>query len=144
MREMKLRKQWLKKGIAMIIALAMVAGMLPVVNLQEVFATEEASSKYGTVQVCTGGTITGNTTSDVTITVEATSLDWSPANESNGRKWPAWWAGINVYAPDFVNEKDGDNKLVNLDAAKYTRKDHDFANYLCDNAQDTESAVKNL
>lgn len=142
MREKLIKKQWLRKGIAMVIALAMVAGILPVVNLQDVFAEGEDTTKFGTVEVCTGGTITGNTTSDVKITVEATSLNWSGADDKITRYWDAWWAGINVYAPNFVN--DAENFQADLDAVKFTRKDHDFANYLCNNAQDTVSAVKDF
>ena len=52
----------------------------------------------GEVESIFGGTVTGNTTGDVSVLVSNLNLNWSPADESIGRT-QGWWAGIHVKAP---------------------------------------------
>lgn len=64
----------------------------------------------------TGGTVTGNTSSDVTLKVDNVSLNWDPADSSIGRYMDAWWAGMKVTAPAGMTE-------AQLQNVQYQRKD---------------------
>ena len=85
----------------------------------------------GTVETLTGGTITGNATSEVTVVIDEVVLNWSEADDSIGRA-QGWWVGINVIAPEgFSAEatykiKTGPN--VDFGAAKEFADYHDGEN----------------
>ena len=109
MREKLIKKQWLRKGIAMVIALAMVAGILPVVNLQDVFAADG----FGKVETITGPgavSIGSNSTKAVTVTQKAAiNLQWSQKDETIDRNKDGWWFGIKVNAPTNLTSSDLQN-----------------------------------
>ncbi len=67
----------------------------------------------GTVEPYTGGTVSG-VTGNINVTVDQTTLNWSPKQPDIGRAEDAWWVGIKVTAPDY-------DKSV-LQDAKYQRK----------------------
>lgn len=52
----------------------------------------------GTVTTLTGGTIEGNGTGAVTVTIDDVTLNWSAADDTIGRA-QGWWVGIKVEAP---------------------------------------------
>lgn len=54
----------------------------------------------GTVETFTGGTITGNTTQNVSVVIKKAELHWVPGNDLRPE---GWWVGINVIAPDNVD-----------------------------------------
>lgn len=91
------------------------------VDAEKVTLTKDGVQMYpvlGAVSAYTGGTVSGSETGEVTVTVEQTTLNWSPADLSIGRYMDAWWAGIRVEAPAGMTEEQ-------LQNAKYQRKDAD-------------------
>lgn len=55
--------------------------------------------KQGSVSTYTGGTVSGDKTSDVSVVIEDAQLQWSPADTTIGRNEAGWWVGIKVEAP---------------------------------------------
>lgn len=60
--------------------------------------------ELGAVSTLTGGTVVGSATSDVTVTVEDTTLYYSPADDTLGRS-AGWWVGIKMTAPAHMTEE---------------------------------------
>lgn len=105
-----------KRVLALILTIVMVFGMMPT----NVIAVE--SSAYATVSTYTGGTVTGDGTEAVTVTITDTTLEWSAETATHAA---GWWAGILVTAPEgfsadamfkvngtekaFATYKDGEN-----------------------------------
>ncbi len=58
-----------------------------------------------TVQSFTGGSVTGNTSPDVTLKIDSVTLNWDPADTSIGRNEDAWWVGMKVVAPVGMTEE---------------------------------------
>ncbi|MCD7859267.1 MAG: Ig-like domain-containing protein [Firmicutes bacterium] len=52
-----------------------------------------------------GGTISGDATGNVAVTLEDIALDWEAADESAGKDIDAWWVGIKVTAPSEMMEE---------------------------------------
>ncbi len=69
------------------------------------------------VQGYTGGSVTGNTSTNVTLDVDNVTLNWDPADTSIGRNEDSWWAGMKVDAPAGMT-------ATQLQNAKYQRKDN--------------------
>lgn len=89
------------------------------VDAEKVTLTKDGVQVYpalSSVSTYTGGTVSGSETGAVTVTVEQTTLDWSPTDLSIGRYMDAWWAGIKVTAPDGMTE-------AQLRNVQYQRKD---------------------
>lgn len=64
----------------------------------------------GTVTPYTGGTVSG-VTGNITVTVDNTTLNWSPKDPSIGRTIDAWWVGVKVTAPDYTTSVLQSSKL---------------------------------
>lgn len=60
---------------------------------------EQVYPYLATVTPLTGGSVSGNT-SNLELTIEETSLNWSPADASIGRNYDGWWVGMKVAAPE--------------------------------------------
>lgn len=67
-----------------------------------------------TVGGYTGGTVSGNASTDVALTVDTATLEWSPADA--GKNEDSWWAGMKVEAPAGMS-------AAQLQDAKYQSKD---------------------
>ena len=90
--------------VALALSIIMVLGMVPT----SVFAVENAET-YATVECLSSGMTLEGSGAEITA-ICAGTLNWVAKNESIGRYYDGWWAGIKVIAPDTLN----------METAKYT------------------------
>lgn len=69
-----------------------------------------------TVSGYTGGTVSGNASANVELTLDTVTLDWSPADAATGKPEDSWWMGMKVEAPAGMT-------AAELQNAKYQEKD---------------------
>ncbi len=58
----------------------------------------------GTVTPLTGGNVTGET-SELTLLLEEASIDYTFADELNGKEYDGWYVGMRINAPEGYNEE---------------------------------------
>lgn len=90
--------------VALALSIIMVLGMVPT----SVFAVENAET-YATVECLSSGMTLEGSGAEITA-ICAGTLNWVAKDESIGRYYDGWWAGIKVIAPDTLN----------METAKYT------------------------
>lgn len=90
--------------VALALSIIMVLGMVPT----SVFAVENAET-FATVECLSSGMTLEGSGAEITA-ICAGALNWVAKNESIGRYYDGWWAGIKVIAPDTLN----------METAKYT------------------------
>ena len=90
--------------VALALSIIMVLGMVPT----SVFAVENAET-YATVECLSSGMTLEGSGAEITA-ICAGTLNWVAKNESIGRYYDGWWAGIKVIAPNTLN----------METAKYT------------------------
>ena len=112
-----------KRTLAALLCVLMVLGMIPA---DVAWAETADPTRFATVTTYTGGEVTGNGTSDVTVTVTETSLNWV---EGNDLRAEGWWVGINVTAPEGASAEDLEQALFRLDKGEGLGEAMSFMTY---------------